>query len=87
MKGLATAGVTLLLDVPRVADGGEVFDRMVGIAGSLATALGGQLVDDNRAALSEAGIARIKEQVRSIHAAMEGRGIPAGSARAQRLFS
>jgi hypothetical protein len=87
IKGLTTGGVTLLLDVPRVTDGAEVLDRMVGIAGSLATALGGRLVDDNRAALSEAGIARIKEQVRSIHAAMAARGIPAGSVRAQRLFS
>jgi FtsZ-interacting cell division protein ZipA len=87
IKGLTTGGVTLLLDVPRVADGAEAMDRMVGIAASLAAALGGHLVDDNRAALSEAGIARIKEQVRSIHAAMAARDIPAGSARAQRLFS
>ncbi|OGA23365.1 MAG: hypothetical protein A3I02_10600 [Betaproteobacteria bacterium RIFCSPLOWO2_02_FULL_67_26] len=87
IKGLTTGGITLLLDVPRVADGAEVLDRMIAIAGSLAAALGGRLVDDNRAVLSEAGIARIKDQVRSIHAAMAGRGIPAGSARAQRLFS
>lgn len=87
IKGLATGGVTLLLDVPRVADGADVLDRMAAIARGLATVLGGQLVDDNRAALSEAGIARIKDQVRSIHAAMAGRGIPAGSPRAQRLFS
>jgi len=44
-------------------------------------------VDDNRAALSEAGTARIKEQLRSIHAAMAKRGVPAGGARALRLFS
>ena len=87
IKGLTTSGVTLLLDVPRVTDGAEVLDRMVGIASSLASVLGGRLVDDNRAPLSETGIARIKEQVRSIHAAMAGRGIAAGSARAQRLFS
>jgi hypothetical protein len=87
ITGLATGGVTLLLDVPRVAGGAEALDRMVGIAGHLATALGGRLVDDNRAALTEAGIARIRDQVRSIHAAMAARDIPAGSARAQRLFS
>jgi len=87
IKGLATGGVTLLLDVPRVADGAAVLDRMIAVANGLATALGGRLVDDNRSPLSEAGIARIKDQVRSIHAAMTGRGIPAGSARARRLFS
>jgi hypothetical protein len=87
IQGLTTRGVTLLLDVPRAAAGIEVLDRMVGIANSFATALGGRLVDDNRAALSEAGIARIREQVRSIHATMEAHGIPAGSSRALRLFS
>lgn len=87
IKGLTTGGITLLLDVPRVTDGAAVLDRMLGIANGLARALGGRLVDDNRAALSEAGIARIKDQVRSIHAAMAARDIPAGSARALRLFS
>ena len=87
IQGLTTRGVTLLLDVPRAAAGVEVLDRMVGIANHFATALGGRLVDDNRAALSDAGIARIREQVRSIHATMEARGIPAGSSRALRLFS
>lgn len=87
IKGLATGGVTLLLDVPRVADGAAVLDRMLAIANELATTLGGRLVDDNRTPLSEAGIARIKNQVHSIHTAMAGRDIPAGSARARRLFS
>lgn len=87
MKGLSTGGVTVLLDVPRVARGADVLDRMLEVARHLAATLGGSLVDDNRAALSEAGIARIKEQVRSIHAKMDLHGIPAGSPRASRLFS
>lgn len=87
IKSLSTRGITLLLDVPRVANGIAVLERMLEIARSLATALGGRLVDDNRVALSDAGVSRIKEQLRSIHAAMEMRGIPAGGARALRLFS
>jgi hypothetical protein len=87
IKGISTHGITLLLDVPRVAHGIEALELMLQIAGSLATALGGRLVDDNRTALSEAGTARIKEQLRSIHAAMAKRGVPAGGARALRLFS
>jgi hypothetical protein len=87
IKGLSTQGVTLLLDVPRVADGGAVLDRMLQIASHLAATLGGTLVDDNRAAFSEAGIARIKGQVSSLHAKMDLQGIPAGGARALRLFS
>jgi hypothetical protein len=87
MKGLSTHGVTLLLDVPRVADGVVVLNRMLEVASHLAAALGGSLVDDNRAAFSEAGIARIKDQVSSLHAKMDLHGIPAGGARALRLFS
>ena len=87
IQGLTTRGITLLLDVPRVADGGATLDRMLAVADHLAQALGGSLVDDNRAALSEAGIARIREQVGAIHGVMESHGIPAGSPRALRLFS
>ncbi len=87
IRSLSTKGLTLLLDVPRVADGSQALDRMVGIANGFATALGGRLVDDNRAPLSDAGIARIREQVRSIHATMDAHGIPAGSPQALRLFS
>lgn len=87
IKTLSTGGVTMLLDVPRVADGLDVLERMVDIAHGLASALGGRLVDDNRVELSEAGIARIGQQLSSIRGAMEHHGIPAGSARALRLFS
>ncbi|MBI1966030.1 MAG: cell division protein ZipA C-terminal FtsZ-binding domain-containing protein [Betaproteobacteria bacterium] len=87
IKTLSTHGITVLLDVPRVADGPKVLDRMHEIARGLATTLGGRLVDDNRAVLNETSIARIREQLRSIHAAMEARGIPAGGVRALRLFS
>lgn len=87
IKDITTHGVTLLLDVSQVADGVAVLGRMLEIATSLAAALDARLVDDNRVALTEAGIARIREQVSTIHAAMTARGIPAGSVRAQRLFS
>jgi hypothetical protein len=87
IKTLSTAGVTMLLDVPRVADGLDVLEGMVDIARGLASALGGRLVDDNRVELSEAGIARIGQQLSAIRGAMERHGIPAGSPRALRLFS
>ncbi|HXV12026.1 MAG TPA: cell division protein ZipA C-terminal FtsZ-binding domain-containing protein [Burkholderiales bacterium] len=87
IKTLSTGGITMLLDVPRVADGLDVLDRMVDIARGLASALGGQLVDDNRVELSEAGVARIGQQLSFIRSAMARKGIPAGSTRALRLFS
>jgi hypothetical protein len=87
IKGISTHGVTLLLDVPRVAHGLDALEQMLGIAGGLAAGLGGRVVDDNRALLTEAGAERIEEQLRSIHAAMAQHGVPAGGARALRLFS
>lgn len=87
IANLTTRGVTLLLDVPRVADGPLALGRMLEVARALGAALGGRLVDDNRVELSEAGIARIHEQLRAIHAEMERRGIRPGGARALRLFS
>jgi hypothetical protein len=87
IKALSTSGITLLLDVPRVANGGSVLERMLEVADQLAVALGGRLVDDNRAMLSEAGVSRIKGQLGSIQAAMAARDVPAGGARALRLFS
>lgn len=87
IKTLATGGITILLDVPRVSDGLDVLDDMVEIARSLASALGGRLVDDNRVELSDAGIARIGQQLSVIRGTMERRGIAAGSPRALRLFS
>ncbi len=52
-----------MLDVPRVADGAAALDRMLEIGRELAAGLGGKMVDDNRAGLSEAGITRISEQL------------------------
>lgn len=87
IKSLSTGGITLLLDVPRVGDGLAVLDRMVEIGKSLAQSLGGRLVDDNRVALNDAGIVKIRQQLKSIQDAMAGHDIQAGGERALRLFS
>jgi len=87
VKSLSTTGITLLLDVPRVADGQSALDRMFEIGRSFAQTLGGRLVDDNRVALNEAGIAKIRRQLGAIHDMMEAHGVHAGSERALRLFS
>lgn len=85
--GMSTRGVTLLLDVPRVADGGAALDRMFEIGKSLTVTLKGRLVDDNRAALSNSAMDKIRQQLAGVHDAMNARGIAPGSARALRLFS
>ena len=84
---MQTPGLTLLLDVPRIAGGEAAFDRMVQAARELAEGLGGFVVDDNRVPLQDEGIARIRTQLQGIHAAMAAHGIPAGGERAQRLFA
>lgn len=84
---LSTSGVTLLLDVPRVAHGPQTLDRMLDVGRTLARALGGRLVDDNRVALNETGIERIRQQLGEICSRMDAFGVTAGGSRALRLFS
>jgi FtsZ-interacting cell division protein ZipA len=87
LRQLTTTGVTLLLDVPRQRDGVRTFDQMVAVGRQLAVALGGALVDDNRAAVTEPGLEQIRSQLRAIYGTMQARGVPGGSADALRLFS
>ena len=87
VKHLSTSGVTLLLDVPRVADGAGALELMLRIGRELARELGGRLVDDNRVPLTENAIRAIQQQLLSIQSKMQARGMVPGSERALRLFS
>jgi len=82
----STHGVTLLFDLPRVANGLAAFDRMTELAHQISGQLGGQLVDDNIRPLTQAGIDKIRTQLDQIYKRMQARGIPGGSERALRLF-
>ena len=85
-RGLTTHGVTLLFDVPRVADGLAVFDRMTRLGFDLAWRLEGRLVDDNSRPVSEDSLNRDRARLAQYFSRMEARGIPAGGERALRLF-
>ena len=87
MKALVTSGVTFLLDVPRVPDALRRFDVMLVTARNFAATLGGVLADDNRTALTDEAIDKIRRQLTGILAKMEAGQIAAGGARALRLFS
>lgn len=87
IRALTTTGITFLLDVPRVGNGLRAFDRMVAISRGMAESLDGMLADDNGVALNDTGLDKIRNQLRSIYAAMEQRGIHPGSPLALRLFS
>jgi hypothetical protein len=87
LANLQTHGVTLTVDVPRVAQGVNAFDRMIALALRLAQSLGGEIVDDNRAKLSEPALLKIRQTVEQFQEQMVQQGVPAGSATALRLFS
>lgn len=82
-----TSKLTLLLDVPCVSPDLEGFGVMAKCARSLASRLGGTVVDDGNNPISEQALAEIAEQVREFCNAMAVAEIPAGSQRAKRLFS
>lgn len=82
-----TSRLTLLLDVPRVARERDGFGAMIACARMLAARLDGVVVDDGNQPLSDVALAEIAEQVNAFYGQMEAANIPAGSGRAQRLFS
>jgi FtsZ-interacting cell division protein ZipA len=87
MRTLITHGITFLLDVPRVANGEIVFREMMRLAEAFADDLGGIMVDDNRATLSDNGIRKIRQQLSAIQSTMLARNIPPGGETALRLFA
>jgi FtsZ-interacting cell division protein ZipA len=87
MNSLTTHGLTLSLDVPRVANGGAAFGGMVSAAQQLAVGLNGTLVDDNRAPLAQKSLEMIRAKIVEFQDQMSQRGVAAGSAAALRLFS
>jgi hypothetical protein len=80
-------GITFALDVPQVANAPRVLDEMIRVAEAFAAALGGQLVDDNRKPLTEAGLGSIRRTLEGVVRDMQARGIASGGPLARRLFS
>ncbi|MBN8441735.1 MAG: ZipA [Thauera sp.] len=87
MRSVLTKGLTLVIDVPRVADGPEVFERMMRVAAGLAEGLSGVVVDDNRAVFGPEAAAMIRGQIAQFQERMATQGIPAGGDLAKRLFA
>jgi FtsZ-interacting cell division protein ZipA len=83
----ATAGITLLLDVPRVEDPSQRFDQMMRVANDLARGLQLSVVDDHRVPLGDKGLALSRAQIAGVEAMMLKNAIAPGSAHALRLFS
>jgi len=81
------AGLTFALDLPQASDPARALDGMVKLAQAFAAELGGELVDDARRPLTEAGIAALRRSIEKIAGDMHAQGIPAGSPLARRLFT
>jgi len=81
------SGLVVLLDVPRVVDPPRAFDQMKLAAKRMAATLDGEVVDDNRRPLNDAGLAAIRAQVTEATAALRRYHIEPGSPRALKLFS
>ena len=79
--------LTLLLEVPLVAQEQRAFERMLGEGVEISQAAHGRLVDDNGINLSEAAVVSIRQHLDVLYANLEKSGIPAGSSTASRLFS
>jgi hypothetical protein len=82
-----TQSLSLLFDVPRVAQGLFAFDRMANLGFELAQRLGGQLVDDGGRPVSRESLIKDRKHLEMIYTRMEQHGIPAGGERALRLFA
>jgi len=87
MRELSTSGLTLVIDVPRVANGVAAFERMMRQAMQMADALQGIVVDDNRAPFGPDAASMIRAQIQQFQAQMASGSLPAGGPLAMRLFS
>ncbi|MEP6942085.1 MAG: cell division protein ZipA C-terminal FtsZ-binding domain-containing protein [Betaproteobacteria bacterium] len=86
LRAAGTPGVTLLLDVPRVAEPVRAFDQMRLAAKRMAQSLEATLVDDNHRALNDASLSAIRTQVQVTAEALRAANIEPGGPRALRLF-
>jgi len=87
VKSLQVAGVTLLLDVPRIVEPLKAFDQMRLVARRLAGTLEATLVDDARGPLADAALVAIRAQLQQACATLRDMDVEPGGIRALRLFS
>jgi FtsZ-interacting cell division protein ZipA len=85
--GTYLTGLTFALDVPRAPQPARVFDRMMTLALRFADTLQGDVVDDNRKALTANGRKVIADTITGIASEMESKGVVPGSSAALRLYS
>jgi hypothetical protein len=80
-------GISLLLELPLVAQEQMGFERMLAEGVALAEAMQGRIVDDNGVNLTENAVIAIRHHLDGLYSRLEQDGIAAGSATAARLFN
>lgn len=87
LRASVVKAITFQLDIPHTLPQATALDHMVAVAKYMEVGLNAVLVDDNNRPLADIQIERIRDQIKSIHAMMQLRGIAPGSDIAHRLFS
>ncbi|MGC2164890.1 MAG: cell division protein ZipA C-terminal FtsZ-binding domain-containing protein [Gallionella sp.] len=87
LETFATAGITFLLDVPRVEQPTVRFNEMITVAKDLAGKLGLKLVDDQNVETSDLGLESTRKRIAGVDARMNANAIAPGGPQARRLFS
>lgn len=80
-------GATFEIEVPKLVNCEQVFNRVVLIAQQMANSVGAQMVDDNQRPLGTIQIEQIRQQLKVIHTTMLAHEVIPGSNISQRLFS
>ena len=80
-------GISLLLELPLVAQEQMGFERMLAESVALAESMQGRIVDDNGVNLTENAVISIRQHLDGLYSRLEQSGIAAGSATAARLFN
>ena len=80
-------GISLLLELPLVAQEQMGFERMLAESVALAESMQGRIVDDNGVNLTENAVIAIRQHLDGLYSRLEQSGIAAGSATAARLFN
>jgi len=80
-------GISLLLELPLVAQEQMGFERMLAESVALAELMQGRIVDDNGVNLTENAVIAIRQHLDGLYSRLEQSGIAAGSATAARLFN
>lgn len=83
---MAIHGLTLFMSVPGVHNPIRVFDKMTETAKALCEIIGAKMLDHDKRALTQQGLAVIRGQIEQLTSSMQTFGIAPGSPTAVRLF-